>query len=69
MKYSYAKIPYQSAVELGVEKTRKRTSTGEVIINESDLLTYGKGSDFRKKVKQLGGTVLTAMEAKIELEK
>ncbi len=69
MIYRYAKIPFQKAAELGLSKSRKRTVTGEVIINESDLLTYGKGADFKKKVKQLGGTVLTALEAKKELEK
>ena len=68
MVYRYAQIPFPKAVELGLEKTRKRTATGAVIINESDLLTYGKGSDFQKKVKQLGGTVLTALEAKKVLE-
>lgn len=69
MIYRYAKIPFDKAVEIGVSKTRKRTVTGEVIINESDLLTYGRGSDFKRKVKQLEGTVLTALEAKQELEK
>ena len=69
MVYIYAKVPFQIAVDLGLSKSRKRTVSGEVIINESDLLTYGKGSDFKKKVKQLGGTVLTALEAKRELEK
>ena len=69
MKYSYAKIPYAKAVLVGVDKIRKRTAAGDVIINEGDLLTYGKGDDFKKKVKQLGGSVLTALEAKAELEK
>lgn len=69
MKYSYAKIPYTQAVLVGVDKIRKRTAAGEVIINEGDLLAYGKGGDFEKKVKQLGGTVLTALDAKRELEK
>lgn len=69
MVYRYAKIPFTKAVELGLEKTRKRTTEGAVIINESDLLTYGSGSDFKKKVKQLDGTILTAQEAKKELEK
>ncbi|GEM_PF-1269317 len=69
MIYRYAKVPFQAAADLGLSKSRKRTVSGEVIINESDLLTYGRGSDFKKKVKQLGGTVLTAFEAKRELEK
>ena len=69
MKYRYAKIPFPKAVLIGVDQIRKRTVTGDVIINESDLLTYGKGADFKKKVKQLGGTVLTAAEAKAEIEK
>ncbi|MGM9739358.1 MAG: hypothetical protein ACI3ZP_02035, partial [Candidatus Cryptobacteroides sp.] len=65
----YAKIPYVNAVLLGVDKIRKRTVNEDVIINEGDLLTYGRNDDFKDKVKQLGGTVLTALEAKIELEK
>lgn len=69
MVYRYAKIPFTKAVELGLERTRKRTANGDVIINESDLLTYGKGSDFARKVRQLDGTVLTAAEAKAEIEK
>lgn len=69
MQYRYAKIPYPKAVMLGVDNIRKRTAAGEVIINEGDLQTYGKGADFKKKVKQLGGTVLTAAEAKAEIEK
>lgn len=69
MIYRYAKIPYAKAVLIGVDKIRKRTVTGDVIINEGDLLTYGKGSDFKKKVKQLGGTVLSALDAKKEIEK
>lgn len=69
MKYRYAKIPYVNAVLLGVDKIRKRTANGDVIINEGDLLTYGSGDDFNKKVNLLGGTVLTANEAKSELEK
>ena len=40
MKYRYAIIPYSGAVLLGVEDIRRQTATGEVIVNESDLLTY-----------------------------
>ena len=42
MKYRYAIIPYSGAVLLGVEDIRRQTATGEVIVNESDLLTYGE---------------------------
>lgn len=69
MIYRYAKIPYPRAVELGLEKIRRRISSGEVIINESDLLTYGDDDPFESKVQGLGGTVLTALQAKQEIDK
>jgi len=69
MKYRYAIIPYSGAVMLGVEHIRRQTATGEVIVNESDLLTYGEQTSFEDKIKQLGGRTLTALEAKQELQK
>lgn len=69
MKYRYAIIPYSGAVTLGVERIRRQTATGEVIVNESDLLTYGGQSSFEDKIEKLGGRVLTALEAKQELQK
>ena len=70
-RYLYAKIPGHSADVLGeVVKHRKRTLSGEVIINESDLLLYGNAEDsFEDKVKQLSGVPLTNIEAKQELQK
>ena len=68
--YNYAKIPLVSAIALGLDKVRRHTPSGDVIINESDLLTYGYGSStFEQKVEALGGQVLTALEAKQELQK
>ena len=68
--YNYAKIPLVSAVALGLDKIRRHTPSGDVIINESDLLTYGTvNSTFEQKVEALGGQVLTALEAKQELQK
>lgn len=68
--YNYAKIPLVSAIALGLDKVRRHTPSGDVIINESDLLTYGSGSStFEQKVEALGGQVLTALEAKQELQK
>lgn len=69
MKYRYAIIPYSGAVMLGVEHIRRQTVTGEVIVNESDLLTYGEQNSFEDKIKQLGGRTLTALEARQELQK
>ena len=43
--YRYIKIPHGKAVELGLEKIRSGTSDGCVIINESDLMTYGNPED------------------------
>ena len=70
-RYQYAKIPSHSADMLGdVVKHRKRTVSGYVIINESDLLLYGNADDtFEDKVEQLGGVPLTNIEAKQELQK
>lgn len=69
-RYNYAKIPAGAAMELGLEKIRRQTVSGEYIINESDLLTYGDVVDsFPDKVERLGGTPLTALEAKVELQK
>ena len=68
--YNYAKIPLVSAIALGLDKVRRHTPSGDVIINESDLLTYGTmNSTFEQKVEALGGQVLTALEAKQELQK
>ena len=64
MRYVYAKIPVRKAEDAGIAEFRQRTPDGEyVIINESDLQTY------EKKVKSLGGKVLTAAEAKEELNR
>lgn len=70
-RYQYAKIPSHSADMLGdVVTHRKRTVSGDVIINESDLLLYGNADDtFEDKVEQLGGVPLTNIEAKQELQK
>ena len=68
--YNYAKIPLVSAIALGLDKVRRHTPSGDVIINESDLLTYGsENSTFEQKVEALGGQVPTVLEAKQELQK
>jgi len=55
---------------LGLDKIRRHIPSGDVIINESDLLTYGsEGYTFEQKVEELNGKVLTALEAKQELQK
>ena len=69
-RYNYAKIPLVSAIALGLDKIRRHTPSGEVIINESDLLTYGsEGYTFEQKVEALSGKVLTTLGAKQELQK
>lgn len=65
--YKYAKISYAAAVRLGLAKSRRRTSSGYVIINDGDLTGYGSGT-FADKIDALGGTVLTALQARAELE-
>lgn len=68
--YRYIKIPYGRAVELGLHKLRAETSDGCVIINESDLMTYGSPEDsFEDKVASLEGVVLSNLEARQELKK
>lgn len=70
MRYLYAKIPAVKAEDIGVTGLRMRTPDGAyVIINESDLQTYGTDADFSSKVEVLGGRVLTAEEARKELNK
>lgn len=70
MRYVYAKIPVRKAEDAGIAEFRQRTPDGEfVIINESDLQTYGSSAPFEKKVESLGGKVLTAAEAKEELNR
>lgn len=55
---------------MGLDKIRRHTPSGDVIINESDLLTYGsEGYTFEQKVGELNGKALTALEAKQELQK
>lgn len=55
---------------MGLDKIRRHAPSGDVIINESDLLTYGsEGYTFEQKVEELNGKVLTALEAKQELQK
>ena len=69
-RYNYVKIPLVSAIALGLDKIRRHTPSGDVIINESDLQTYGsEGYTFEQKVEELNGKVLTALEAKQELQK
>ena len=48
--YNYAKIPLVSAIALGLDKIRRHTPSGDVIINESDLQTYGseRNKNFKK---------------------
>lgn len=68
--YRYIKISYGIAVELGLQKLRSKTSDGCIIINESDLMTYGSPEDsFDDKVAALGGKVLSNIEARVELKK
>ena len=69
MRYVYAKIPVRKAEDAGIAEFRQRTPDGEYVINESDLQTYGNSAPFEKKVKSLGGKVLTAAEAKEELNR
>lgn len=69
-RYNYAKIPLVSAIALGLDKIRRHTPSGDVVINESDLLTYGSEDyTFEQKVEELNGKALTALEAKQELQK
>lgn len=70
MKYEYAKIPVAVAETLGLAAIRRHTDDGFVIVNESDMLTRGsRTATFATKIKRCGGTVLSAAEAKAELNK
>ncbi len=68
-QYKYAKIPQRSAAALSIGGIRKRTASGDYIINESDVSMYGEAGDtFEDKIERLGGTVLTNLQAKQELQ-
>lgn len=68
-QYKYAKIPLQGATALGLCGIRKKTASGDYIINESDVSVYGEvGDSFEDKIERLGGTVLTNQQAKQELQ-
>ena len=63
-KYKYALIPIDRASELSVAGVRYRMEQ-ELLINESDVSTYGEpGDSFEDKVDRLGGLVITSTEAK-----
>jgi hypothetical protein len=64
MKFNYVKLPYTTAQELGLDKNRQRDKNGNVIVNQSDLLTVGETDEtLDEKIKRLGGTPLTHTEA------
>ncbi len=68
--YRYIKISRDNAVKLGLQDLRASTSDGCVIINESDLLTYGDEADsLEDKVAKLEGKILSNVEARQELNK
>lgn len=68
-QYLYITISEQTAHDYGFDQYRLQTSDGGYIINESDLLTVGNAGDtLDQKVSAIGGTLLTNMEAKIELQ-
>jgi hypothetical protein len=64
MKFNYAKLPYKTAQEFGLDKNRYRDKNGNVIVNQSDLISVGTaGETLSEKVKRLGGVMLSNAEA------
>jgi hypothetical protein len=68
MEFLYAAVPEERAQNIANAKYRKRDKKGNVILNQSDLSTFGGMDDtFEEKVSKLGGKVLTDSEAKKQL--
>jgi hypothetical protein len=64
VKFSYVKLPFLAAQNLGLDKNRQRDRDGNVIINQSDLSTVGEPDEtLAEKVERLGGVLLTNIEA------
>lgn len=69
-QYMYVKVSAETAVQYGFDTYRRQTFDGGYIINEGDLFSIGGENDtIEQKVSMIGGTLMTALEAKVEFEK
>jgi hypothetical protein len=64
MKFKYISLPSDIAAQLNLNRYRQKDKNGNVIINQSDLLTTGEPDEtLAEKVERLSGTLLTRTEA------
>jgi hypothetical protein len=70
MKFDYVSISITEAERLGLAKYRKRDKKGNVILNQSDMVSIGEPDEtLEEKVLRLGGEILTQKEALKRLKK
>ncbi|MDR0939905.1 MAG: hypothetical protein LBN29_11270 [Mediterranea sp.] len=60
----YIAVPPRVARQLGLDALRRATAEGQVILNETDLTGVAGDPRLGERVKNLGGRVLTAAEAR-----
>lgn len=65
--YNYAKVPYEVAQRMSLSNIRKRVADGMVIINQSDMVGL-EGETLQEKVLNVGGSLLTEIQAIEELK-
>lgn len=70
MDFKYISIPRAEAEKLGLAETRNGDGKGNVIVNQTDLHTYGSaGESLTDKVTKLNGEILTHSEARLRITK
>jgi hypothetical protein len=64
MKFNYISLPRDIAAQLNLNRYRQQDKNGNIIINQTDLLTTGEPDEtLTEKVERFGGTLLTHTEA------
>jgi hypothetical protein len=65
MAYSYALVPKKVADGFSLSDYRKKTADGRVLLYKDDLTVRGPaGMSLEDKVKNMGGELLTAADAR-----
>lgn len=67
MIFRYVAIPLKEAEALGLDQYRHQDVDGNVIVNQSDLMSYYPGDTLEEKATKIGGEVLSAEEARIRI--
>jgi hypothetical protein len=64
MKFNYISLPRDIAEQLNLNRYRQHDKNGNVIVNQSDLLTAGEPDEtLDEKVTRFGGALLTHEQA------